>query len=52
MLVDLQNSKKYYQELKTTDHTFTMQKKNKIHQGMKNVLSRVIEDDFENVELV
>lgn len=52
MLAYLQNPKKYDQELKTPDHTFTMPNKNKIRQEMKNVLCRVIKDDVENVELV
>ena len=47
MLVDLQNSKKYDQELKTPDHTFMMPKKHKMRQE-----SRVIKDDLENVEVV
>ena len=42
MLVDLQISKKYEQELKTSDHTITIPKKNKIRQEMKNVLCRVL----------
>ena len=48
----MQTSKKYNQELKTPDHTFTMPKKNKIRQEMKNVLCRVIKGGRENVEVV
>ena len=36
----------------TPDHTFTMPKKNKISQEMKDVLCIVIKDDLKNVELL
>ena len=50
--VYLQNPKKCDQDMKTPDHTFTVPKKNKIRQEMKNVLCRVIKNYLENVELV
>ena len=52
MLVYLQNTKKYGQELKPPDHMFTMPKKNKVRQEIINVLCRIIKVDLENVELV
>lgn len=51
ILIYLNNLKKYEQDLKKNNHTFSLPKKNLMRQEMKKILERVIENDNINNEI-